>query len=107
VMGLCLLSDISDCTGLGTCHIALERKGQHSLSHSLTLPVLSLSLILWLSVLFTPLLFLYLSLSLSLFLPSPAIYPATTLTPIGQTVQQQAQVIQQQQREGEPHHSNP
>ncbi|XP_031418992.1 CUGBP Elav-like family member 5 [Clupea harengus] len=29
-----------------------------------------------------------------------AIYPATTLTPIGQTVQQQAQVIQQQQREG-------
>src|SRR4029434_4725901 len=66
VMGLCLLSDISVCTGLGTCHIALERKGQHSLSHSLTLPVLSLFLILWLSVLFTPLLFLYLSLSLSL-----------------------------------------
>ena len=44
---------------------------------------------------------LLLSLSLSLR-PTAAIYPATTLTPIGQTLPQPPQVIQQQQqREGE------
>lgn len=49
----------------------------------------------------TPPLFYSLSPSLSLHL-SAAIYPATTLTPIGQTLPQPPQVIQQQQqREGE------
>uniref|UniRef100_A0A4W5PQZ5 CUGBP Elav-like family member 3 n=1 Tax=Hucho hucho TaxID=62062 RepID=A0A4W5PQZ5_9TELE len=42
-----------------------------------------------------------LSLSLLHFLSSVAIYPATTLTPLGQSLSQHPQVIGQQQREGE------
>lgn len=54
------------------------------------------------SVHFLILFFFFFTLYSSMFPLSAAIYPATTLTPIGQTLPQPPQVIQQQQqREGE------